>query len=163
MKPLDFPSVSENVPYKVWCSGDEYLFVTEGGFVISAGFELAEDLPFEAYWFGLYNRSHAKSPGDLRLQKTILSIAAEFFQENPGAALLYLCDTADQQQAMRSRLFTRWFNNYEGHTAFYVQTVSVSGEEEENFITMILRRDNPALKMIEKHFSKEVQQFKDNK
>ncbi|WP_219817613.1 DUF6169 family protein [Xylanibacter ruminicola] len=42
--------------------------------------------------------SQEKSPGDIKIQKTIICIIEEFFRKNPDI-LLYMCSTEDNHQA----------------------------------------------------------------
>ena len=56
------------------------------------------------YQFGISNPQGTKSPRDQKVRNTILAIIEEFFNKNK-AALLYICETGDGMQKMRSRLF----------------------------------------------------------
>jgi len=74
-----------------------------------------------------------------------------------------MCDSADDQQAMRSRLFIRWFNGYAEKQNFYIRTAMVMDEGEENYIAIILQRSHPQLQMVIETFDNVMEQFKANK
>ena len=69
------------------------------------------------------------------------------------AAMLYICQTGDGKQSMRSRLFNYWFDAYEYNSRFSIHTTSVVDEEGvENFAALILRNDNPNIVEIVNEF-----------
>ena len=115
-----------------------------------------------AYWFNLSNRSHKASPGDRKIRTTIIFIIEEFFRQNPDI-LLYMCDSADEQQAMRSRLFLRWFNAYGQQADYYSRTEMILDEDEENYIALIVKRSHPRLQDIIAFFDEQVMMFRANK
>ena len=74
-----------------------------------------------------------------------------------------MCDNADDQQAMRSRLFLRWFNAYGRQEQFYTRTEVVIDEGEENFIAIIVKRTHPYLQAIIDIFDEQITLFRANK
>ena len=93
---------------------------------------------------------------------TVVFILEEFFRQNPDV-LLYLCDTADEQQTVRSRLFLRWFNTYGQQEEYYTRTEMVIDDGEENYIALIVKRSNPHFESILKVFDEEIAMFRSNK
>lgn len=163
MNELDTNRIARFAPYNVWREGDEYRFETDYGLLYAVSFEpeaMFGDLP--AYWFGLANRSLKASPNDIKIRATVTCIIEEFFRANPDI-LLYLCDSANDQQAMRSRLFLRWFNAYAKQQDFYIRTEIVIDEGEENHIALIVQRSHPQLQTIIDTFDTIIEQFKTNK
>lgn len=60
------------------------------------------------------------------------------------AALLYICETGDGMQKMRSRLFQYWFSIYNEREEYLFPPQIVYDEEEnENYAALIIRKDNP--------------------
>ena len=106
MNRLNLERINEYAPYKVELIEGQYLFETDNG--ILYGVSDPEDMPggLNSYWFNLANRSHKASPNDWKIRSTIIFIIEEFFHQNPDI-LLYMCDNANNQQAMRNRLFLR--------------------------------------------------------
>ena len=41
--------------------------------------------------------------------------------------MLYVTETGDEKQSFRDRLFIRWFNTYEHHDLYYIQTAEGRG------------------------------------
>ena len=68
--------------------------------------------------------------------------------------MLYITETGDEKQSFRDRLFVRWFNTYEHHDLYYIQTAEGLMEGQMNFMAMISRKDNPNLQRA-------VQEFED--
>ena len=76
----------------------------------------------------------------------------EFFAMNQ-AAMLYICETGDGKQGMRSRLFTYWFKVYEYNSNYSFHTTSVKDEDGiANFAALIIRNDNPLIVEIVSEF-----------
>ena len=163
MNRLDTNLISQFAPYKVWIEGDEYRFETDYGILYGISFDPEEvGVNLKGYWLNLYNRSQKPSPGDIKIRATITCVIEEFFRANPDI-LLYMCDTADEQQSMRSRLFLRWFNAYCQHQDFYSRTEKVRDGEEENYIAIIVKRSHPQLQTIIDIFDEQIAMFQSNK
>lgn len=163
MNALDINRISRFAPYRVWVENDEYRFETDHDILYAVNFEqedMLEGIP--AYWFGLTNRSHKVSPGDVKIRATVTCIIEEFFRANPDI-LLYFCDTADEQQAMRSRLFLRWFNGYARQQNYYIRSEMVMDEGTENYVALIVPRTHPQLQTIMDAFDSILEQFHANK
>lgn len=111
----------------------------------------------EAYHLIIANVNHHKSPSDFKVRDTVLQIVDEFFNTN-NTTLLYICETGDNKQAMRSRLFEQWFATYR-RKGFYTSMTSsiVDADGQLNFATIILRNDNPRLTQIIEEFTSTVQ------
>ena len=77
---------------------------------------------------------------------------------NPNI-LLYVCDSANDQQAMRSRLFLRWFNNYSGNESFIRKTAVINEGGEDNYVAMIVQRNNSQIDEILKYYEDEIAMF----
>lgn len=163
MNQLNINSVCHYAPYKVWVEDGEYRFETDHGILYAVEFKEEESFgSLSAYWFGLYNRTHTASPGDVKVRATVTCIIEEFFKANPDI-LLYMCDSANDQQAQRNRLFLRWFNAYAQRQNFYIRTEMVIDEGEENYIAVIVQRSNPQLQTIVTMFDKLIRQFRETK
>ena len=163
MKALDLRRINALSPYKIELVRGQYLFETDFDIQYAISFDF-EPMPggMDAYWFNLSNRSQKTSPGDKKIRSTVILVIEEFFRQNPDI-LLYMCDSADDQQAMRSRLFLRWFNAYGQQEAYYTQTEVVIDEGEENYIAIIVKRSHPRLQDIILAFNKQIALFKANK
>lgn len=162
MNSLDLSKVNVVSPYTVWCSGEDYHFITDNDILYVVNFEKDENIEFGAYWFNLTNIKNKKSPNDYKLQLAVICIIEEFFNKNPDI-LLYICDSANRQQAMRSRLFLRWFNSFREKENFIIRTALLLDDDEENYIAMIVQRDNPDIDSILEYFENEIGMFRENK
>lgn len=100
------------------------------------------------------------SPNDPKVKGTIISIVEEFFRNNEDI-LLYICETGDNKQAMRNRLFVRWFNEYSFQKNFILRTASVKDGDQENFAAIIVQRSHPDLESIIATFDETINYFKE--
>lgn len=164
MNPFDIERINRVSPYKVELIDEEYVFETDYDIRYSVWFEYQPlpDTDVVSYWFNLTNRSQKASPLDTKIRNTVIFILEEFFRTNPDV-LLYLCDTADDLQAMRSRLFLRWFNAYGRQAEYYTRTEMVKDEGEENYIAIIVKRSHPQIQFIIDTFDEQIAMFRANK
>ena len=155
MNPLSLSSINSNSPYEVKQRGDgTFSFITDSSAEIFVSFEEDDILQSGlSYQFGISNPKGSKSPRDLKVRDTILSIVQEFFEKNQ-AGLLYICETGDGMQKMRNRLFKYWFSLYGKSDDYYFQPMTIYDEDEnENFAALIIRYDNPKFSDIVKEFT----------
>lgn len=162
MKALDVTRVNINAPYKVWSDGKIYRFESDYGIKYLVDFELDSNPYYTAYWFNLTNPNHAKSPGDAKIAQTVVCIIEEFFRLNPEV-LLYMCSTDNGQQAMRNRLFLRWFSGYEQQKKYAIRSSEVKGEGRREYVALIVQRTHPQFEEIIQRFEEEIEMFNELK
>jgi len=163
MKALELNILNRLAPYEVELRDGEYYFHTDFDIVYSAEFKYEPAFGgTPAYWFDLTNRSGKASPSDPKVRDTVIRIIIEFFRANPDI-MLYMCDSANDQQAQRNRLFLRWFMGAEQSKLFYIKTEMVIDEGMENFIAIIVPRSHPYLEDIIERFDAEIAMFRANK
>ena len=157
MNALDLNFVNRFASYKVWTEdGRDYLIETNRGHFFVVGFMDDYSIwPTGAYQFTINNQSHLPSPNDQKLRETILLLIEAFFMANPNI-LLYICETGDGKQALRSRLFVRWFNTYTHRDNYVMQTAEVEAEGTRNFAALIVQKSNPRLQEIIAEFEETV-------
>lgn len=163
MNQLNLERINEYAPYKVETESGQYLFETDNNILYGVSFD-EDSMPrgLKAYWFNLTNHSQKTSPRDSKIRTTVILIIEEFFRSNPDT-LLYMCDSANNQQAQRSRLFLHWFNAYGQQKDYYTCTEMVKDEDEENYIAIIVKKSHPQLNVIIDLFKKQIEMFKMNK
>jgi hypothetical protein len=61
---------------------------------------------------------------------------------------LYLCETSDGKQKARERLFKSWINSYDYARHFVFLSTSITAEGIENAAALIIRTDNPKLRLV---------------
>ena len=106
------------------------------------------------------NVNKIPSPRDLKMRDTVMLIIENFFNMNE-AALLYICESGDGKQHMRSHLFEYWFSSYQMKDKFILMPVSIEDMEGiENFAALIIRKDNPNVLDIVAEFSNTVAMFR---
>lgn len=110
MVELSLDKINAVAPYQVQLDNTTglYKFASDYQVGFSVAFEENDLLQSgESYQFALTNYEGKKSPRDNKVRTTVLAIIEEFFNKNE-AALLYICETGDGMQKMRSRLFHFW-------------------------------------------------------
>ena len=161
---LSLNRLNEVAPYPVTYSEqyDDYRFVTDGGIVYSVGFE--EDFLLqngESYQFVIINLSNKKSPRDSKLRETVMQLIYAFFESN-NSALLYICETGDGRQEMRSRLFQYWYETASNKTQYIYITASVLDSDGiMNHAALIVRSDNPNAEAITYEFTASIRLLSD--
>ena len=95
-----------------------------------------------------------------KVKETVICIVEEYFRNNADI-LLYICETGDNKQAMRNRLFIRWFNEYRFQQNFILRTASVRDGDQDNFAAIIVQRNHPDLDKILTTFEETIRYFTD--
>ncbi len=155
MNRLSLQAINKLSSYEVTEVGEGcYQFFTDYGVHCSVEFVPDDSLMSrETYHLVIVNVNHQKSPNDVKVRDTIISIIDEFFVEN-NTTLLYICETGDKKQALRNRLFERWFSTYERRTQYtFVASSLIDEEGIENYAAIIVRNDNPELSAIVAEFT----------
>lgn len=151
MEELELNRINANSPYIVELdfSTGLFKFVSDFGVSFSVAFEKDELLQSgESYQFALTNYEGTKSPRDSKVRETVMCIVA---------ALLYICETGDGMQKMRSRLFSYWFSVYAENDDFlFLPQVVYDEEENENYAALIIRRDNPLFNDLVSEFTNTI-------
>lgn len=161
MNALDISRINETSPYKVSLNQHGYLqFTTQAGVVLAVDFDEDDILQTESYWFIITNSNNKPSPRDAKVRDTVFAIITEFFRVN-NATVLYICESGDGRQAMRSRLFSHWFTTFADNLQYtYFQSSIVDAEGVTNFFAAITRTDNPNLHSIMTEINKAVSFFR---
>ena len=162
MNTLNLIRLNLQSSYEVWTeSNDTYFFETDYGVKYMIFF--GDDAPIwksGAYTFDIQNTNQKTSPNDPKVKGTIISIVEDFFRNNEDI-LLYICETGDNKQAMRNRLFVRWFNEYSFQKNFILRTASIKDGDQENFAAIIVQRSHPDLESIIATFDETINYFKE--
>lgn len=163
MNPINLDNVNLISPYTVWLQGDALRFKTDYDILYMVSFDREFGIKFcNAYWFNLANISNKKSPNDKKIAQTVACIIEGFFYSNPDI-LLYMCDSANEQQAQRERLFLHWFDKYSINGQYVIRTACIVDEGQENYVSMIIQSTNPLKNEITEFFDNQMSLFRDNK
>lgn len=159
MNTLVLKAINSKAAYHVELNEQDgfFQFFTDSGVHYSVGF-IEDDvlLSKESYQLIIANLNR-KSMRDRKVRDTIVAIIDEFFNYN-NSTLLYICETSDNRQSMRSRLFEYWFSTYNRKSQFTTLSSSIVDREGViNYATIILRNDNPDLSEIVTECSESIQ------
>ncbi len=161
MVELSLERINANAPYQVNIVGDNghFQFVTDFDVIYSVQFLEDDIISYESYEFVIVNVNHKKSPVDKKLRETIIAILHEFFVVN-NSTILYICETSDEKQSQRARLFRYWFasTSESDYIANFSATI-LDAEGIKNYASIFLRNDNPNFKEVVTEFSNTVELF----
>lgn len=163
MTPLSLDKINLISPYEVQMvlTPNTYRFVTEYGVEIAISFDLDDILESgESYMFNITNVNKQRSPRDIKVRDTVISIIDNFFEVN-SVALLYICETGDRKQAMRNRLFDSWFAYANSQEQYVIMVTNIRDMEGvDNYAAMILRKDNPKFVDYVSEFNSTINMFR---
>lgn len=141
---ISVDEINLRAPYKVKQESDNiFLFQTKHGIAYSVGF--VQDTSFMKeglYQFFIINESGRTARQDIDLLDTVRVIIEEFFAQKENV-MLYICDTADQRQESRDRLFRIWFHTYILNDAYTMYNELMTISNVRYFSSIILRKDHP--------------------
>lgn len=159
MNQLDLSRINESSPYKVVPSTrpNYYQFRSDSGVLFVVGFDVDDLIQnADSYQLIIANVNHKSSPRDVKVQEAIIAIVEEFFLMNNVTAL-YICESNDGKQKMRSRLFKYWFSTFIDRDQYTMLSTSIKDMEGvENFFAIISRNDNPQLSDVIGEFTQTV-------
>ena len=129
---IDLKRVNASAPYTLKeapYADLSFSLTTDYGVNYTLGFMPSDLMPdIDAYEFAISNTNHRKSPRDPKLRQTILALIYEFFRTR-DAVMLYLCETGDNRQRLRSRLFESWFRTSGQQTTFAFLAAQLPDED----------------------------------
>lgn len=144
MRELTLDHINCKTPYKVGMARKgTYLFHTETDVVYSIMFQPDMEIAgSQTYQFVIDRLSESKDSHPGWVKDTIIAIICEFFEQN-NDILLYICDTDDGREAMRNRLFLRWFSEGADESHFTIKTAHCLVEQQMFYTAIIIRNDHP--------------------
>lgn len=136
---IDLPIERVNAlsPYKVYINNNGSLgFETQYGSVYEVGF--VEDYTFmdeNAFQFFILESQGKHSVKDPLVRETIWVILETFFLENNP--VIFICDMSDGKQAIRNRLFSMWYYEYEQRESFTFLSTKVEVESTDYYASVL--------------------------
>ena len=155
---LSIDAINARAPYVVeQAESTTFFFTTKQGVLYSVGF--VRDYSFlqdGLYQFFITNVNHIHANAEDGVFETVKVIVEEFFAQGQPV-MLYICDTMDDRQAVRDRLFQMWFHMYISNTTFTMYNEQVCIDNIQYFASIILRKDHPQHNLIINTFHDFVQ------
>ncbi|MBP3214451.1 MAG: hypothetical protein J6M19_06450 [Bacteroidaceae bacterium] len=152
--------INANSPYQVVPIKYGFSFQTDRGIHYAITFR--EDQPIgncDTYQFIIDKVDREPSSHDAKVEHTIMAILDEFFVGNLDV-LLYMCDTGDNRQAARNRLFLTWFKNHADSERFTIKTADTVVEDMPIYVAIIVENRNPKLSAITEDFDQTAEALK---
>lgn len=139
-------SSSSNLsPYLLSETESGFAFTTERGTTYRLDFSSDSDyLPDTSFADSVFSFSLLPVSGsfdrkDTRIEPTIVQALHLFFETNSKAVLLYICSTENDQERIRSRLFSQWFSKHQNGFEKY----DFNYPEQRLHMSAIVRQDLP--------------------
>ena len=162
---IDIPAelINAKSPYGVTkVDTNSFVFTTRYGIKYNVGFSANYMLTDEDgfYEFYITNVEHKPSPNDMMVMDTVIAVIEAFFAQS-SVVMLYICDTMDHRQRIRSRLFQHWYNSYANRNSFTLINESVVFDEVAYFGSIVLSKDHPEHNVIVEKFHFFMEQLPD--
>lgn len=92
---------------------------------------------------------------DTRISATITYILKEFFKSNENS-MIFVCDTSDNHESARLRLFERWFRQSKGNDSLIKLDRSEPQPDYNLFASLIIHKENPMLNVVINSFDQYI-------
>jgi Family of unknown function (DUF6169) len=115
-------------------------------------FPSIEGKHFKNLGFDYIHLSEAEAGEDNTVMPTILTIIFDYLAQNPETALLYTCETKDNKEQARQRLFSRLFTKY--NSGQYLKQ-DYAFEGTNMLASAIIPKNHPDLAHIQATLAKE--------
>lgn len=150
---LSAEQINLHSPYKVErIAENSFIFKSNYGVIFNVGFADDYMLMNEgAYQLFISNVDGKSSPNDPLVKETIATIVKEFFNIEP-AVVLYICDTSDDRQRVRDRLFVRWFKDLADTDEYTLINEEVNIDNTIYYGSLLMRNDHPLYEDIKTKF-----------
>lgn len=113
-----------------------------------------------AFQFFILESQGKHSVKDPLVRETIWVILETFFLEN-NPVILYICDMSDGKQAIRNRLFSMWYYEYEQQESFTFLSTKVEVESTDYYASVLVKNSNPQLEDIKVAFNSFIENMKE--
>lgn len=144
---ISLSAVNAKSPYKIDSDqSGSFFFVTNKQRLYHVAF--IEDQLFcehGIYQYCLETEMHTAADG--HVYEVVVALMEEFFKSS-AKGLLYVCDSTDGRQAVRSRLFNRWFNSYADKDKYLLLQREVQYEDMLHYVSLIVRKDHSETQAI---------------
>lgn len=162
MNPIDLNVVNHVSPYPMKLVGKrDYEFVTSQGITYTIGFIEDDSISScESYQFYITKETLRPSVKDEKIKMAVLALLENFFDLNTSV-LVYICDTSDGKEELRSRLFLAWFRTYACASKYVCKDAHVKVEDTTIYAAIIVRKDNPFIESIVSEFDETSQILSD--
>ena len=161
---LDIESINSNIQYTVSRIEENlYSFETEKGIVYEIGFALDNPVgECETYQFYINSLNTQRPPFDPNVRNVVIHILEDFFDKNESV-ILYVCDTSDERQQVRSMLFERWFRESKRSNEFVILSGCLRDEGIDNYASIIVKATNSKLNTIISDFTETIKLLNEGK
>jgi hypothetical protein len=96
---------------------------------------------YKAFELSFYIVEEITKRNDLKISKTIVQIVKDFFDEYPNSVVVYICDSQDNRQHYRNRLFNRWFLKSNSNKKYGKLNLNYSSTDINYNLELIYRQE----------------------
>lgn len=146
---LSVDSINEQSPYWVIQLDDMlFRFVTKNGIRYRVGFYPDTFFLTEgAYHFFIEKVQNESVPFDPDVFNVVSLIIEEFFRCQSNV-MLYICDSTDNREEARSKLYRNWFESYSNKDKYTLADAAIPFEGMSVYAGMLIRKDHPAYELV---------------
>lgn len=145
-----------------------FSFITDAGirYVLELSKEDFDNNYFkELYILSFYPdvQKGVKLSNDIKIKSTISQIIIHFLDNNKDALIHYICDSNDNRQYSRNRLFSKWFN--ESNTVDVYSKFNLNYQTDDFLYTLefLFVTNTYQIKELEKKVKQQMNSFSDFK
>lgn len=143
MNELSIDSINKRAPLPVSTTDNGSFVFSNGGDRFVVGFVKDTAIMDEGvYQFFIESENESNRSGSKKVRMTIIAIIEEFFAAN-DSAMLYICDTSDNRQSARDRLFAAWFNDYDHNFNYTLSRASIEIDDTLFYAALVVSNKNP--------------------
>lgn len=159
--------------YKYTQKEDEnplFTFITDSGvtYILELStYELGNPFFKNLYSLSFYpvtNINKINKPiDDVKIKTTILNILTEFLENNQQGIIQYICDSSDNRQNSRNRLFNKWFNEVDNRESYNKLNLNYETEEIAYNLEFIFSSTSYKIEELKEQISAQMEEFSEYK
>jgi len=128
-------------------SNNEFIFITDTSITYKLTVfetDLLEQYPGIIYEFSFWPDESNVKKFDARVSNTVIYLIENLLQIKPEICISYICDSTDNRQVARKRLFEKWFLKY--GNAYIKLDAEIKGTDY--YHSLITNQNNPYLQHL---------------
>jgi hypothetical protein len=154
---LDLSKLAE--PYSLKAEGNSYTFTTESGnqYLINfkdttADYNQGEIGDSIIYEYQFYRTKCVKEAFDERVGSTVLYSLNEAIRDNNRIVIYFVCDSQDEREYLRHRLFNLWYKRHGSHY-FHILDGEIKYEGGTEYCSVLIKNENPNCGILKQLFT----------
>ena len=115
-------------------------------------------------FYPITNISRVNKPiDDVKIKATILNILTQFLESNQQCIIQYICDSLDNRQHSRNRLFNKWFQEANNSKFYHKLNLNYETEEINYNLEFIFSSNSYNIEDIKESINLQLEEFSEFK